>query len=180
MKAILGFIPFQGKIQIAQNGKSVGWIPQGYQVSLSLPVPDFISLGASRTDSIFPWLPSDSKEKSIAILNDMGLNYLANKKTDEVSGGEWQLVCLAQLLMQDTDIWLLDEPTSFLDIYYKPFIFNILWEKAAQGKTIIFSTHDLHFLPKNSGKILVFDDQYSLEDISDYSVQSVIARLSKK
>ena len=92
-------------------------------------------------------------------LQRLGIQALANKNTEELSGGEWQLVCLAQMLVQDANIWLLDEPTASLDIGHKRKVLNLLWEEAKGGKTIILSTHDLPFLPANGGSFLFVSEE---------------------
>ena len=178
LKAILGQIPFSGKIEIQNPKQSIGWIPQSYQLSLSIPVLDFVALGASKPDRLFATLPKQARSQAEVALNELKLDHLKNKRTDELSGGEWQLVCLAQLMVQETNIWLLDEPTSSLDIYYKSFVFNLLWRKAAEGKMIILSTHDLPFLPDESGTILLFGNEYSTYPISKGSLESTIEQLS--
>jgi len=178
LKAILGQIPFSGKIEIQNPKQSIGWIPQSYHLSLSIPVLDFVALGASKPDGLFASLPKNAKGKADESLTELMLDHLKNKRTDELSGGEWQLVCLAQLMVQETDIWLLDEPTSSLDIYYKSFVFNLLWRKAAEGKMIILSTHDLPFLPVESGTLLLFGNEYSTFPISKSSLEETIERLS--
>jgi len=178
LKAILNQIPYSGKIDSGQANQSIGWIPQTFQISLSIPVIDFISLGTIKKGVLFSSLPKIAPQLAEQALSDLGLLHLRDKNTDELSGGEWQLVCIAQLMVQETDIWLLDEPTSSLDVYYKSFIFKLLWEKSEMGKTIIISTHDLPFLPITKGNILLFDDQYSLMPISKATIADTIEKLS--
>jgi ABC-type Mn2+/Zn2+ transport system ATPase subunit len=180
LKAILGQIPFSGKIELSNPNQSIGWIPQSYQLSLSIPVIDFVALGASIPEGLFASLPKNAKSLAEEALVELKLEHLTNKRTDELSGGEWQLVCLAQLMVQETDIWLLDEPTSSLDIYYKSFVFELLWKKAKEGKMIILSTHDLPFLPNERGKILLFGGGFSNYPISKVSLEETLFYLSSK
>ena len=180
LKAVLGQIPFQGLIKLEESNSGIGWISQSYHISLSIPVIDFIALGTSKTKGVFTHLPSNAKDLAVAALLELGLDDLKEKKTDQLSGGEWQLVCLAQLMVQDTGVWLLDEPTSSLDIYYKSLVFNLLWKKSREGKLIIFSTHDLPFLPKERGKLLLFENEVSSFPISENSLAEAISRLSQR
>lgn len=111
-------------------------------------------------------------------LSELGISHLANKQTDEISGGEWQLICLAQLVAQPTDVWLLDEPTAFLDIHHKNRVFNFLWEKASEGKTIVISTHDLPFITTYSGTYLYLNEDKAESGImSQEKVELLINRL---
>ena len=178
LKAILGQIPFSGKIEIKNPNQSIGWIPQSYQLSLSISVLDFVALGATKPEGLFATLPKQAKFQAEAAIEELNLNHLKKKKTDELSGGEWQLVCLAQLMVQEADIWLLDEPTSSLDIYYKSFVFSLLWRKASEGKIIVLSTHDLPFLPNAAGSILLFGNGYLTFPITKNSLEDTIAKLS--
>ena len=180
LKAILGQIPFEGNIKIESNGAGIAWIPQAYHISLGIPVLDFIALGTSKSGGFLASLPIDAKQRAENALAELGLEKFAGKRTDELSGGEWQMICLAQLMVQDAQIWLLDEPTSSLDIYYKTLVFNLLWKKAEEGKLILFSTHDLPFLPAERGTILLFENMVSVLPISAENLKISISALSRK
>lgn len=177
LKAILGEIPCQGKINCSSQANGIGWLPQNYQVSLSMPVFDFVRLGTVKRSGLFPGFHSQADEKVSQALTELQIEQLKNAQTDTLSGGEWQLVCLAQLMVQEADVWLLDEPTASLDIYYKSLVFNFLWKMARSGKTILVSTHDLPFLPKENGSILFFPSTSGLVPISETSVQEAVDQL---
>lgn len=154
LKALLGQLPFEGQIQFLPKPQSVAWLPQQFHVSVRIPVLDFIALGTGMSEGIFPKRNSHAILLAKAALVELGMPHLGDKQTDELSGGEWQMVCLAQLVVQPTHVWLLDEPTAFLDIYHKNLVFNFLWRKAKGGKLILLSTHDLPFLPTEGGSYL--------------------------
>ena len=144
---------------------------------MSIPVVDFVAMGAAQPSGIFPAFASYGHAAARLAMNELQIAHLAEKRTDEVSGGEWQLVCLAQLAVQPTHIWLLDEPTASLDIYYKSMVFNYLWKKAAEGKTILLATHDLPFLPTHSGSLLLFEDNYSILSISAKTIEQAVHQI---
>ena len=177
MKALLGQIPFQGAVVFQPKPDSIGWLPQHYQVSIRIPVLDFISLGNRNPNRIFPSKNEHSLSLAGKALGELGASQLADKQTDELSGGEWQLVCLAQLLVQPTDVWLLDEPTASLDIYYKTKVFQFLWDQARKGKTIVLSTHDLPFIPTESGSYLYLNE--GIADNGLVSTDSIKGLLDK-
>ena len=85
----------------------------------------------------------------------MGATHLANQDFRQLSGGEQQLVWLAQLSLQDAPLYLLDEPTQQLDVYHRRRIFSLLstWV-TNEGRTILCSTHDLDSLPEMPGFLL--------------------------
>ena len=180
MKAILGKIPFEGKVEFDNADKQIAWLPQMYQISFRVPVLDFVAMGGADSTKLFPFVSSSAIQKAKEALLQLGIEHLAEKPTDELSGGEWQLACLAQLKTQDASVWLLDEPTSSLDIGYKSVVFQFLWNEAANGKTILLSTHDLPFLPTNGGSILYLSDQPEFMPNSAENIQKVIRTLQEK
>jgi iron complex transport system ATP-binding protein len=69
---------------------------------------------------------------------------LKHKKCFELSDGQLQKVMIARALAQDTDLIILDEPTSHLDMYHKAYILKLLQKLAKDtGKTILFSSHEI-------------------------------------
>lgn len=180
MKAILGKIPIEGKIEFESPDRRIAWLPQMYQISFRVPVLDFVAMGGSDTTRLFPSVTSLAVVKANEALKQLGIEHLAEKATDELSGGEWQMVCLAQMKTQDASVWLLDEPTSSLDIGYKSLVFDFLWEEAAKGKTILLSTHDLPFLPSNGGSVLYLSETPVFMKNSPENLDRVINILKEK
>lgn len=78
-------------------------------------------------------------------LERMGITELANRYVDELSGGQRQRVWIALALAQETDILLLDEPTTYLDIAYQVEILDLLTElNRRKGTTIVMILHDVN------------------------------------
>ncbi len=179
MKAILGKIPYDGKIEFDGPTSQIAWLPQMYQISFRVPVLDFVAMGGADTKRLFPSVSASAVQKAKEALLQLGIEHLAEKPTDELSGGEWQLACLAQMKTQDASVWLLDEPTSSLDIGYKSLVFQFLWDEAANGKTILVSTHDLPFLPVRGGSILFLSDKPDFMPNSADNLQKVILELKE-
>lgn len=179
MKAILGKIPYDGKIEFDGPTSQIAWLPQMYQISFRVPVLDFVAMGGADTQRLFPSVSAPAVQKAKEALLQLGIEHLAEKSTDELSGGEWQLACLAQMKTQDASVWLLDEPTSSLDIGYKSLVFQFLWDEAANGKTILVSTHDLPFLPVRGGSILFLSDKPDFMPNSADNLQKVILELKE-
>ena len=148
-KAISGSVSFE------KTKPVIAWLPQHYRINLEVPVPEFVAMACEKPGRWLSSRPADALERSMAVLDRLGIQHLAKQKTNELSGGEWQLVCLAQMLVQEADVWLLDEPTSSLDIGFKKKVFDLLWQEAEAGKTIIISTHDIPFLPSEGGAFLL-------------------------
>ena len=74
----------------------------------------------------------------------VNISELRNKKCYELSDGQLQKVMIARALAQDTDIIVLDEPTTHLDMYHKAYILKLLQKLTKEtGKTILFSSHEI-------------------------------------
>lgn len=83
--------------------------------------------------------------------------HLAACDFTQLSGGEQQLMWLAQLSLQDAQVYLLDEPTQQLDVYYRRQIFGLVHDWATQqGKTVLCSTHPSTTYPPSLAACPIF------------------------
>jgi iron complex transport system ATP-binding protein len=126
----------------SETGKKIGLVPQFEPAFFDFSLLEFALMGRS------PYLGSfrmpDEKDYEIAVqaLEKVGIADKADRSVMNISGGERQLVLLARALAQQTDILLLDEPTTHLDIKNKARLVKIIRELAKEGKTIVFTTHE--------------------------------------
>lgn len=109
------------------------------------------------------WLGTLS-QKDIAKIKEnsslLELDSFLHKKCYELSDGQLQRVMIARALVQDTNIILLDEPTTHLDLYHKVQILKLLQHIAhTTGKTILFTSHEIELAIQLCDKILVLDGQ---------------------
>jgi len=79
----------------------------------------------------------------------------ATRRTDELSGGEWQRVRLARTLAQNTPIIVLDEPTTFLDIAHEMATFETLAREAQAGRTIVLVSHTLTLVARFADQMVL-------------------------
>lgn len=112
--------------------------------SKNLSVFELISLGRQPYTN---WVGNLS-ENDISIVNKAitltNLDDLRHKRCYELSDGQLQKVMIARALAQDTDLIILDEPTTHLDMYHKAYILKLLQKLAKEtGKTILFSSHEI-------------------------------------
>ena len=115
-----------------------------FLVSKNLSVYELIALGRHPYTN---WVGNLSDD-DIAIVNkslDMvNIAELKGKKCYELSDGQLQKVMIARALAQDTDLIILDEPTTHLDMYHKAYILKLLQKLTKEtGKTILFSSHEI-------------------------------------
>ncbi|ETX12417.1 iron ABC transporter [Marinomonas ushuaiensis DSM 15871] len=105
---------------ITINGKSlalddIGYLPQDHRISASITVVELlITTMHVGVNSLFT--KAHSAQKALTLLEDIGIIRLANKVCTELSGGESQMVGLAQAIVNKPKVLILDEPTSALDM----------------------------------------------------------------
>jgi len=141
--------------------KLIGYVPQAHSPAFPYKVIDVIMSGLT------PYLgfstPGEEDYKAgYDILNQLGLEHMANRRYTQISGGELRLVLIARALLQRPKVILLDEPTSHLDIKNKVLILKVLKNITNEGIIVINSEHDPNLafmmsdevLLMNSGKIL--------------------------
>lgn len=128
-----------------QLAQMLGLLPQSPTVPEGITVADLVARGR------YPYrkfMQNMTKEDYAAVedaLERMGITELANRCVDELSGGQRQRVWIALALAQETDILLLDEPTTYLDIAYQVEILDLLTElNRRKGTTIVMILHDVN------------------------------------
>jgi iron complex transport system ATP-binding protein len=157
--------PYSGTIYIKNKNidyfsknelsKIISFLPQNMNTDFDFTVYDFIMFGRYTYMNILK-IPSKNDcielKKTIKILN---INSLLQRKINMLSGGERQKVLIAQVLVQNTDIIILDEPTSHLDTVNQKYVFEILKKMNEKyNKTIIITLHDLVSIKKFCNKII--------------------------
>lgn len=113
-------------------------------MSKNLSVFELVALGRQPYTN---WVGNLS-ENDISIINtaitQTSISDLKHKRCFELSDGQLQKVMIARALAQDTDLMILDEPTTHLDMYHKAYILKLLQKLAKEtGKTILFSSHEI-------------------------------------
>jgi iron complex transport system ATP-binding protein len=133
------------KLSTKQVAQRLGILPQGPVAPEDLTVRDLVAQGR------FPyqnWLQQCSKEDERLVesaLATTGMTQLANRALDTLSGGQRQRAWIAMALAQDTEILLLDEPTTFLDLAHQVDVLDLLSElNQTEGRTIVMVLHDLN------------------------------------
>jgi len=133
--------------------RKVGWLPQ--QVTA---VP---GLRAREQVAYAGWLKglsrSDAWERAEAALTRVGLQTLATRKTNQLSGGQLRRIGIAQCLVHDAQILLLDEPTAGLDPVQRQ-VFRDLLSEIDGGVDIIVSTHQTEDIDASYEHVVVLDE----------------------
>ena len=88
-----------------------------------------------------------------------GVEHLANRKMDQLSGGELQRVFLARAICQEPQIMLLDEPTASLDLAHQGKIMDLMEKlKKEKGVTIVMVSHDVNLAAMYADRLLLLKD----------------------
>lgn len=147
LKGILQLLkPISGNITFPSLGEGhIAYVPQSESVDWDFPitVQEVVTMGSYAR---LGWLKRPSKkEKALALekLKAVGLQEFASRQIYQLSGGQKQRVFLARALMQEADIYFMDEPFKGVDVQTEKTIVTLLKELQKQGKTIIVVHHDL-------------------------------------
>ncbi|WP_424981584.1 ABC transporter ATP-binding protein [Maritalea sp. S77] len=131
--------------------KQLGLLPQSPIAPEGIAVADLVGRGRNPHQGMFSrWRALDDKAVAEA-LDATNTNELANRTIDELSGGQRQRVWIAMALAQQTDILLLDEPTTFLDVKNQIEVLDLLVDlNLRRGTTILMVLHDLNLAARYS------------------------------
>jgi iron complex transport system ATP-binding protein len=133
----------------------IALLAQKNNVGFAIPVQELVVMGRFRQKKIFQSYTQTDYMAATTALESLGLTSIAQQNFTDLSGGEQQLVWLAQLMVQGTPVYLLDEPTQQLDVYNKKQVFALMMKWVVDyQKTVLCITHDLHNLYAMNGYIL--------------------------
>lgn len=169
LKALGSEIPYEGSISIAnsnahklsikQRAGIIATLPQQVQIAFDVEIVELILAGKFHQKKLLEGYTKAEEAEALAIIKDLGFAK-PNQTIQTLSGGEQQMIWLAQVGFQNTPVVLLDEPTQYLDLYYKRLVFEQLKNWVASGKTIVVSTHDTQYLQQfPNAKLLFFQKE---------------------
>ena len=125
--------------------RTLGLLPQAPVTPEGVSVADLVSRGRHpHTGALRRWSTEDDTAVAEALALT-GTTELAERAVDELSGGQRQRVWVAMALAQDTDLLLLDEPTTYLDVAHQMELLELLRDlNATRGTTIVMVLHELN------------------------------------
>ncbi len=125
--------------------RMLGLLPQSPIAPEGITVADLVGRGRHPHQGLFSRWTSQDDEAVADALTATRIVDLAERPVDELSGGQRQRVWIAMALAQQTDILLLDEPTTFLDISHQVEVLDLLTDlNHARGTTVVMVLHDLN------------------------------------
>ncbi|MFJ2771831.1 ABC transporter ATP-binding protein [Streptomyces sp. NPDC087300] len=156
------------KLPTKRIAQQIGLLPQTPVAPEAITVGDLVARGRQPHQHWWQqW--SDADEKAVTeAMERTDVTALAERSVDELSGGQRQRVWIAMAIAQDTDILLLDEPTTYLDISHQVEVLDLVRQLAATteeggpGRTVVVVLHDLnqaaryadHLVAMKSGEVV--------------------------
>ncbi len=152
------------KIQAREMAKLVAYIPQSHVLTFNYSVLDMVLMGSANRISSIGRPKKQEKAEAKEALEKIGILDLEERGFNHLSGGEQQLVMLARAVMQNTPIWILDEPLANLDYGNQISILQQLKRLAADGYLILQSIHNPNQAYQFSDRIICLSEGRIIAD----------------
>lgn len=142
-----------------QVARRVGLLPQSATVPGGITVAELVALGRNPHQGAFrSWTRADD-DAVTAALDATDTAALARRPAEELSGGQRQRAWIAMVLAQETDVLLLDEPTSFLDLSHAVDLLDLVRRlNEERGTTVVMVLHDLNLAARYSDHLVAMRD----------------------
>ena len=158
--------PMSGKVQVMERNtgdysarelsRQIAYVPQIQNNNFPATVFDTVLLGRN---PYITWSPEyNDRIITAEVLVKLGLDEIAMKDINKLSGGQRQQVFIARALAQKSPIMLLDEPTASLDLRHQHQVLNLLKELSHENMTIVLSIHDLNLALKYCSSFLLLKE----------------------
>lgn len=165
LKAVMDLVPrASGRIEVfgrswRQNRHRVGYVPQRESVDWDFPVSvlDVVTMGLYSRIGWFRPVLRRHRELAMRALERVGIGEYANRQISQLSGGQQQRTFLARALVQEADLYLMDEPFSAVDAATEQAIVGLLREMRAAGRTALVIHHDLHTVPEYFDSVVLLN-----------------------
>lgn len=131
------------RLKPAELAKAVSLVCTDRTMAGGLTVEQTVALGRQPHTGFFGRLSAADRAVVSEAMETMGIGNMRDRYTATLSDGERQKTMIARALAQETPLIILDEPTTFLDVAARLDVMAMLQRLASQGKTILFSTHDV-------------------------------------
>ncbi|WP_399945733.1 ABC transporter ATP-binding protein [Streptomyces sp. BBFR25] len=135
--------------------KKLGLLPQAPVAPEGLTVSDLVARGRHPHQSWLRQWSSDDADVVRRALAMTGVSDLADRPVDSLSGGQRQRVWISMTLAQGTDLLLLDEPTTYLDLAHAVDVLDLVDDLHESGRTVVMVLHDLNLATRYSDNLVV-------------------------
>lgn len=158
-RVLLNGDPIQ-KQNTKQVARKIAFLPQATTAPTGMRVLDLVLRG--RTPHQTPLQQWSTEDQAIVdrALDQVGLKHRSHELLEDLSGGQLQRAWIAMVLAQDTDILLLDEPTTFLDLTHQQDILKLVQDlQADRGLTVAMVLHDINLAARFTDRIIALRNQ---------------------
>jgi len=135
--------------------RRVAVITQREALVFPLPVREYVALGRYPHEGAWRAAGPDDDAAVARAIALAGVEPLADRRTHELSGGEWQRVRIARALAQGGESLVLDEPTTFLDIAHEMAMFELFARLARDGMAVLLVSHQLNLVARFADAIVL-------------------------
>ena len=167
LRSLLGTVESEGRVEFAgteivtpmDRARVVAYVPQTPVIPAGMYVADYVMLGRTPHRGVFGRDTDTDLDVAADVLIRLDLGGFADREVRSLSGGERQRVVLARALAQQTEILLLDEPTTALDLGHQQDVLELVDElRRERGLTVIATLHDLTLAARYGDRISLLAD----------------------
>lgn len=160
LKTLAGFQPaVSGTLRWRTTRPTIGWLAQRHALQSDFPVTvrDVVSMGCWPRTGLFSGLDRSARQRVAAALERVGLLALAGATIDRLSGGQFQRMLFARVLVQEAPLVMLDEPFTGIDENTSQLLMEVMVEMHQQGQTVLAVLHDSERVTRYFPQILRLD-----------------------
>ncbi|MFQ5570899.1 MAG: ABC transporter ATP-binding protein [Rhodothermales bacterium] len=167
LRTVSGLLPYEGALTFSDRpirtwkarelARQVAFVRQSTPLSFDFTVEELVLLGRSPHLS---WLERHTREERDQVrhaLARVDLDGFGRRSVLSLSGGERQRVFLAQALVQQSNVLLLDEPTTHLDVHNQFEFLNLVHELVQAGRTVVAVFHDIELAARYADHLIVLN-----------------------
>ncbi|MEU0243396.1 ABC transporter ATP-binding protein [Streptomyces sp. NPDC006235] len=143
------------RLRTRDVARKLGLLPQAPVAPEGLTVADLVARGRHPHQSWLRQWSSDDADVVERALAMTGVSDLADRPVDALSGGQRQRVWISMTLAQGTDLLLLDEPTTYLDLAHAMDVLDLVDDLHESGCTVVMVLHDLNLAARYSDNLIV-------------------------
>ena len=146
---------------LRELARVMAYLPQHTPLYHDMQVKELVVLGCAAQKSPFHLWSNNDYERAYSNLEWVGMQHYFERQIFTLSGGEQQRVWLARMLMSDASIYIMDEPTTSLDLQAALEFLELCRKLCKQGLTIICSLHDLNLTRSYADYVICLDRKES-------------------
>ena len=168
MRTLNGLLPYEGTLALIQRpihawkaqalARQVAFLRQSTPISFDFTVEELVLLGRSPHKGWLERYTHEDRHRVTRALARVDMEGFARRSVLSLSGGERQRVFLAQALVQESDVLLLDEPTTHLDVHHQFEFLNLVRDLVEAGRTVVAVFHDIELAARYADHLLVLDE----------------------